>query len=138
MKRALQAILAVGVFGLVFSGVLSYRELFGSAAVACPAPGAPGTVFGYPACVSGCCMDLLLVALAGAGLRAGAGPARRATQRSPEPPPSAAKRSRLPCCAPALRAASRFVLVFRAVCRGTAKDLAALGALVALPMRTLW
>jgi len=72
MKRALQAILAVGVFGLVFSGVLSYRELFGSAAMACPAPGAPGTVFGYPACVYGFFMYLLIVALAGAGLRAGA------------------------------------------------------------------
>ncbi len=51
MKRALQVILGVSLFGACFSGVLSYRELFGTLAVSCPAPGAAGTVFGYPACV---------------------------------------------------------------------------------------
>lgn len=69
-QRALQSILAVAVFGLVFSGVLSYQELFGSAAATCPSPGAPGTVFGYPACVYGFFMYLLISGLAAAGLRA--------------------------------------------------------------------
>lgn len=67
-KRALQLILAVSLFGVAFSGVLSYRELFGAGAVKCPAPGAPGTVFGYPACVYGFFMYLILAAIAGAGL----------------------------------------------------------------------
>jgi hypothetical protein len=71
MRRALQAILAVAVIGLVFSGVLSYRELLGAGAVTgCPAPGAPGTVFGLPACVYGFFMYLIVGGLAIAGLRA--------------------------------------------------------------------
>ena len=68
MKRALQVILAVAVFGASFSGVLTYRELFGSAAAVCPSPGAPGTVFGYPACVYGFFMYLLVAGVAAAGL----------------------------------------------------------------------
>lgn len=68
-RRALQAILTVAVIGLVFSGVLSYREVSGAAA-RCPSPGAPGTVFGYPACVYGFFMYLLITGLAVAGLRA--------------------------------------------------------------------
>ena len=70
MKRALQAILAMGLFGLVFSGVLPYEELFGNAAATCPSPGAPGTVFGYPACVYGFFRYLVITGLAAAGLRA--------------------------------------------------------------------
>lgn len=69
-QRALQTILAVAVFGLVFSGVLTYRELFGTAAATCPSPGAPGTVFGYPACVYGFFMYLVITGVAVAGLRA--------------------------------------------------------------------
>lgn len=69
-QRALQAILAVALFGLVFSGVLSYQELFAGAAAACPSPGAPGTVFGYPACVYGFFMYLVVAVLAALGLRA--------------------------------------------------------------------
>lgn len=68
MKRALQVILAISTFGLLFSGVLTYRELFGIAATSCPAPGAPGTVFGYPACVYGFFMYLAITAVAGFGL----------------------------------------------------------------------
>ena len=68
-QRALQAILTVAVIGLVFSGVLTYREVFAGAA-RCPSPGAPGTVFGYPACVYGFVMYLLITGLALAGLRA--------------------------------------------------------------------
>ncbi len=70
MKRALQITLLIGIAGLVFSGVLTYRELFASAAK-CPAPGAPGTVLGYPACVYGFFMYLAITAVAIAGLRAG-------------------------------------------------------------------
>jgi len=78
MRRALQVILAVSLFGAAFSGVLTYRELFGTAAVACPAPGAPGTVFGYPACVYGFFMYLVVAGTALWGLRAG----RRAEGRA--------------------------------------------------------
>jgi hypothetical protein len=71
MQRALQAVLAVALFGLVFSGFLSYREVFaGTGAATCPSPGAPGTVFGYPACVYGFFMYLVITALAAVGLRA--------------------------------------------------------------------
>jgi ABC-type tungstate transport system substrate-binding protein len=71
MKRALQAILTVAVIGLAFSGVLAYREFFGAGSIGrCPSPGAPGTVFGYPACVYGFFMYLLITGLATAGLRA--------------------------------------------------------------------
>lgn len=69
-KKSLQLILAVSLFGVAFSGVLSYRELFGAGAATCPAPGAPGTVFGYPACVYGFFVYLILTALAAAGLAA--------------------------------------------------------------------
>jgi hypothetical protein len=69
MKRALQLILGISLFGTAFSGVLSYRELFGAAAVACPAPGAPGTVFGYPACVYGFFIYLLISIISVFGLR---------------------------------------------------------------------
>ena len=69
-QRALLTILAVAVFGLVFSGVLTYRELSGSGAATCPSPGAPGTVFGYPACVYGFFMYLLITGVAVAGVRA--------------------------------------------------------------------
>jgi hypothetical protein len=71
-KRALQIILGISLFGAAFSGVLSYQEVFGSsAATACPSPGAPGTVFGYPACVYGFFMYLLVAAIACWGLLAG-------------------------------------------------------------------
>lgn len=71
MKRALQVILTVAVIGLAFSGVLTYREFFGAGNIGrCPSPGAPGTVFGYPACVYGFFMYLLITGLATAGLRA--------------------------------------------------------------------
>jgi len=77
MKRALQIILVLAGFGTMFSGVLTYGELFGPTAQACPAPGAPGTVFGYPACVYGFFMFLAIAGVAVAGLSLGrqAGPA---------------------------------------------------------------
>lgn len=80
MKRALQSILAISLFGAVFSGVLSYREVFARTAAVCPAPGAPGTVFGYPACVYGFFMYLLVASTAATGLLAG-----RRTSRASRP-----------------------------------------------------
>lgn len=71
MKRALRAILAISVFGALFSGVLTYGELFGQAATSCPAPGSAGTVLGYPACVYGFFMYVTIAAIATAGLIAG-------------------------------------------------------------------
>ena len=67
--RALGVILVLSLCGVAFSGVLTWRELFGETAMACPAPGAPGTIFGYPACVYGFFMFVLIAGVAGAGLR---------------------------------------------------------------------
>ena len=69
-RKCLQLILAVSLFGVAFSGALTYRELFGAGTGKCPAPGAPGTVFGYPACVYGFFVYLILTGLAAAGLAA--------------------------------------------------------------------
>lgn len=73
MKRALLIIFAVSLFGLAFSGFLSYREVFAAGAAPCPAPGAPGTVFGYPACVYGFFMYLAIALIAAVGLTTGRG-----------------------------------------------------------------
>jgi len=70
MKRALQVILVLGLAGLVFSGTLTYREVFAGAAK-CPSPGASGTILGYPACVYGFFMYLAITIVAIVGLRAG-------------------------------------------------------------------
>ena len=67
--RALQIILGIASLGLAFSGALTYQEFFGASAASCPAPGAPGTVFGYPACVYGFFMYLAIVIVAIMGLR---------------------------------------------------------------------
>ena len=71
MWRALQLSFLLSLAGTLFSGTLSYRELFGSTAIACPAPGAPGTLMGYPSCVYGFFMFLALTVVTGLGLRAG-------------------------------------------------------------------
>jgi hypothetical protein len=68
-RNALRAILALALFGTAFSGVLTWMELFGSSAMACPAPGAPGTVLGYPACVYGFFMYVAISIIAALGLR---------------------------------------------------------------------
>ncbi len=80
-KRALQIILAISLFGAAFSGVLTWQELFGTTAVSCPAPGAAGTVFGYPACVYGFFMYLLVAGTALWGLLAGRGGVPRLAER---------------------------------------------------------
>lgn len=71
MWRALQTAFLLSLAGTLFSGTLSYRELFGSSALACPAPGTPGTLLGYPACVYGFVVFLVLTIVTGLGLRAG-------------------------------------------------------------------
>lgn len=67
LRTILIAVFMISLIGVVFSGTLSYRELRGSGGLSCPAPGAPGTVWGYPACVYGLFMYLLLAALSGKG-----------------------------------------------------------------------
>jgi uncharacterized membrane protein len=83
MKRALQIILVIGVVGVAFSGTLTYREFFGTTATSCPAPGAAGTVLGYPACVYGFFMYLLVAVVALWGLVAGR---KQVSAQHPEPP----------------------------------------------------
>lgn len=68
--RALRIVFALSLLGTAFSGTLSYLELFGASAMSCPAPGAPGTILGYPACVYGFFMFLILALVSGAGVRA--------------------------------------------------------------------
>jgi hypothetical protein len=72
VKRALQFVCALSLLGTLFSGTLSYKELFGSGGLTCPSPGAPGTLLGYPACVYGFFMFLLLFIISAAGLFFGA------------------------------------------------------------------
>ncbi len=66
-KTGLYAIAILAAAGVLFSGYLSYNELWGGA-VACGAqPGAPagaGLIFGLPACVYGLAMYVLVFAIA--------------------------------------------------------------------------
>jgi len=80
--NALRVIAALSTFGTAFSGVLSYRELFGTEALSCPAPGAPGTIAGYPACVYGFFMFAAVLLVAALGL-IGAARAARASSAGP-------------------------------------------------------
>lgn len=65
MKPLLVFILLLGLAGLAFSGVLTYRELFGApAAATCSPVGEPGSMFGAPPCVYGFAMYLAIVVLA--------------------------------------------------------------------------
>lgn len=66
-KGALRTVLGVALAGVAFSGYLSVRELAGRGAT-CPAVGAPGTILGYPACVYGFFVFLLIAFVAVAGL----------------------------------------------------------------------
>jgi uncharacterized membrane protein len=84
MRRALFIILGISLFGVAFSGTLTYREVFGHAAAVCPSPGRPGTVLGYPACVYGFFMYLIIAGTALVGLMVG----RRARTSSPRTTPS--------------------------------------------------
>jgi uncharacterized membrane protein len=68
-RTALRTILVVSLAGVGFSGMLTYLELFGAGGRSCPAPGAPGTILGYPACVYGFFMYLAIAVIAWLGLR---------------------------------------------------------------------
>lgn len=68
MQGALRTAFALSMAGVVFSGVLTYQELFGTSGLSCPAPGAPGTILGYPACVYGCVMFVAIAVISGIGL----------------------------------------------------------------------
>jgi uncharacterized membrane protein len=82
---ALKTILGISLFGVVFSGVLTYKELFGATALSCPAFGAPGTVFGYPACVYGFFMYITIAVISALGLRASRGRHSSASPRATTP-----------------------------------------------------
>lgn len=85
MLRALWVSFVLSVGGTVFSGVLAYRELFGPTALACPSPGAAGTIFGYPACVYGFGMFALVALSSGAGLVAATRQPRAPMTQAPAP-----------------------------------------------------
>ena len=70
MRTALRLIFVVSLAGLGFSGMLTYQELWGTSPTSCPSPGAPGTVLGYPACVYGFFMYLLVAVISFLGMRA--------------------------------------------------------------------
>ena len=67
-KHALRWIFAISLLGVAFSGTLTYRELFAGSAAACPSPGAPGTLLGYPACVYGLLMYVVIALISGVTL----------------------------------------------------------------------
>jgi hypothetical protein len=70
LRGALKTVFVVSLAGLGFSGVLTYQEIWGAGGLSCPSPGAPGTILGFPACVYGFLMYLLIAAVSFAGLRA--------------------------------------------------------------------
>jgi uncharacterized membrane protein len=69
MRTALKIVLVISLVGVAFSGTLTYREVVRGLGGGCSTGGAPGTILGYPACVYGLAMYLLLVATASLGLR---------------------------------------------------------------------
>lgn len=66
-RNILIIIFVLSLSGAIFSGTLSYMEIFGSTA-SCPAVGAPGTIFGYPACIYGFGMFVLLTIISAVGV----------------------------------------------------------------------
>lgn len=66
-KNALKWICGIALVGLLFSGYLSYKELFGGCSAGCPTI-AVNTVFGYPACVYGFVMYAIVLLISGLGL----------------------------------------------------------------------
>ena len=68
MKRALQLVFGLSLMGVAFSGTLTYHEFFGTSALSCPSPGAPGTILGYPACVYGLVTYVAIAVISGLGL----------------------------------------------------------------------
>lgn len=73
MKHALQAILVISLIGMVFSGTLLYqetcRQLIGACTIGEARTGAEGLIFGYPPCLYGLVMYLVITVIAALGLR---------------------------------------------------------------------
>jgi hypothetical protein len=69
-KNILIIIFVLSLLGTIFSGTLSYMEIFGSSA-SCPSVGAPGTILGYPACVYGFGMFIILTVISAIGVWGG-------------------------------------------------------------------
>lgn len=67
LRRVLWIVFGISMVGAAFSGTLAYRELSGRL-VSCPAVGAPGTIFGVPACVFGLLMFAFLALMSGLAL----------------------------------------------------------------------
>jgi hypothetical protein len=64
LRRALWMVFVVSVGGVLFSGVLSFRELT-SGVASCTIGGAPAAIFGVPVCVYGLIMYAALTAISG-------------------------------------------------------------------------
>jgi len=67
LRRMLWTVFGVSLAGCAFAAMLSYRDLTGRL-VSCPAVGAPGTVFGVPACVFGLLIFAFLSLVSGFAL----------------------------------------------------------------------
>lgn len=69
-QTSLWIIFVIALFGMVFSGFLTYQEMFAQSLSSCGVSfGVAGQVFGIPACVYGFGMYLLIVIIAALGLR---------------------------------------------------------------------
>lgn len=71
-RRCLQIILAISLFGVLFAGLLSYRELTGATGACTPLGihwGSSGMLLGYPPCVYGTFIFAVLTVIAALGLR---------------------------------------------------------------------
>lgn len=66
-NKALKTILAISILGMLFSGYLSYGELFQAS---CPLKGGCASVLGMPACVYGFIMYLVVFCISLAGVKA--------------------------------------------------------------------
>ncbi len=64
-RRALLCVFAVALVGIVFSGVLTYRDYAQPEAAACTPLGEPGTILGAPPCVYGLAMYSVVALAAG-------------------------------------------------------------------------
>lgn len=68
-RTALKIVFGLSLLGVAFSGTLSYLELFCNVPTSCPAIAPEGTpLLGYPACVYGFGMFVILAIISGLGL----------------------------------------------------------------------
>lgn len=67
--KALMVVFGLSIAGTLFSGTLSYLELFCNVATSCPVITPPGVpLLGYPACVYGFGMFVILTIVSTMGL----------------------------------------------------------------------